>query len=272
MVVIQRDGADYILEVFSEPPLIYLDHWALRLFSSDPDLRNRFLTIFKTRGTLMMSLMNVVEIAGNVSESTAAELRSFLEEIGPHWVPSTIDPIRIIEAEQGVPTDVHPCISKGFLTEPKFAKRLVEGAVNLTHVVDLTRGDEGKEQRESTSKSSQKLLGHLENWRKIHASRPKALDTEYPKLPFDEERPMRPIYHGLVRYTITDSFALNENHVRDLYHTIAAVRCADMVLLDPHWLGQTRKLKLPEGFVLLYGRSEIEQFLKDFETKYNPTR
>ena len=238
MVVVHKDGTDYIVEVYSEPPLIYLDHWALRLLSSDPDLRKRFLTIFRTRGTLMMSLMNVVEIAGNTMEATAAELRSFLEEIGPSWIPSTIDPIRIIEAEQGVPTEIHPCISKGFVTDPKFAKRLVEGAVNLTHVVDLTRGDEGKEQREATSKQAQELLGHLESWRKIHASKPGALDTEYPRLSFDDAQPMRPIYNGLVRLTITDSFALNENHIRDLYHTITAVRCADMVLLDSHWLGK----------------------------------
>ena len=56
------DGKDYIFEIRSEPPLIYLDHWALRLFSSNSRLRVRFFESFRTRGTLMFSLMNIAEI------------------------------------------------------------------------------------------------------------------------------------------------------------------------------------------------------------------
>lgn len=46
----------------AEPPLLYLDHWALRRLSEDATLGNRFLAAFRRRGTVMFSLMNVEEI------------------------------------------------------------------------------------------------------------------------------------------------------------------------------------------------------------------
>jgi hypothetical protein len=62
MVTVEPDGNDFVFEISAVPPLIYLDHWALRRFSSNTALKKRFLEIFRSRGTLMMSLMNAVEI------------------------------------------------------------------------------------------------------------------------------------------------------------------------------------------------------------------
>jgi hypothetical protein len=272
MVRVIPDGENYIFEIRSEPPLIYLDHWALRLFSSDATMRARFLEGFRSRGTLMFSLMNIAEIAANTLERTADELRAFLRDIGPHWVPSTIDPMHIIEVEQGVAADVHPCISEGFLREPKFARRLVAGDLTLASVVDLTRGEEGEENVQSTSEKAKELLVQLEKWRVLHAKDPKAVDRAYPRLPFDDKQPMQVIYNGLARSCITQQFNLNENHVRDLYHTACAVCCGDMVLLDAHWLELVRQLKLPPNFVLAYGRDDVEHFLDDLTSKFNSVR
>jgi hypothetical protein len=77
---------------------------------------------------------------------------------------------------------------------------------------------------------------------------------------------MRPIYHGLARLTITDGFKLSENHARDFFHALAAVRCAEMVTLDAHWVGQVRKLRPPADFVRLYSEAELVQFLSDLES------
>jgi hypothetical protein len=77
MVRVIPDGNDYIFEIRSEPPLIYLDHWALRLFSSNSRLRVRFFESFRTRGTLMFSLMN---------RTSAASVRRPDRRPGGAWV------------------------------------------------------------------------------------------------------------------------------------------------------------------------------------------
>ena len=117
-----RGGREYDFEVTAEPPLIYLDHWALRRLSENATLRHRFLTAFARRGTVMFSLMNVEEIARDESPRRAQEIRAFSDQLGPHWVPMTIDPHRIMRAEQtGRTPDGHdPCFSQAFLTDPKF--------------------------------------------------------------------------------------------------------------------------------------------------------
>ena len=74
-------GPDHEFEVWAEPPLIYLDHWAIRRLSEDAALGGRFLTAFGHRGTVMFSLMNVLEIARDLSVQRAAQIHAFLEAL-----------------------------------------------------------------------------------------------------------------------------------------------------------------------------------------------
>jgi hypothetical protein len=266
-------GPDYEFEVWEEPPLLYLDHWALRRLSENRQLGQRFLAAFEHRGTLMFSLMNVLEIARDASPQRASQVRSFLEKIEVHWVPMTIDPLRIVDAEETAttPDGNHACISVGFITDPRFARRLTSGQVSLAHVVDLTRGAHGSQLRQENEADEKRLLDHLMDWRDAYAANPKVLDRKFPLLDFDPAKPTRGIYYGLARYTITDSFGVNGNHARDLFHAIASVRCAEMVTLDAHWTAQVAKLKLPFDFVRVYSESEFARFLADLEA-LPPTR
>jgi hypothetical protein len=267
MVSWQKNGDDVEFVVEAESPLLYLDHWAIRRFSENPTHGSRFLTAFKNRGTVMFSLMNVTEIARDASPTRAREISRFLEALGEHWIPMTIDPIRIVRAEEsGTTSDgIHPCVSAGFLSDPAFAQRLTTGNVSLSHVVDLTRGPNGDAIRQDSARQELQLLNSLQDWRNAYTNDHTELDTKFPVVPFVAERPMRTIYHGLARLTITDGFKLTDGHVRDLFHTLAAVRCAEMVTLDAHWVNQVQKLRLPTDFVKLYSEANLEQFLSDLE-------
>ncbi|MBI4178427.1 hypothetical protein HY522_03255 [bacterium] len=267
MVTCRPSGPDYEFEVSADPPLIYLDHWALRRLSENLTLGARFLGAFARRGTVMFSLMNVAELARDASPHRANEVRDFLERLGPYWIPMTIDPLRILGAEErGETADgTHPCLSVGFLTEPAFAARLTRGAVSLAHVVDLTRRPDGDDLIQTTNRKTAELRDCIQKFRDAYVANPKELDKRYPFLKFDAAKPMRGIYNALVHYTITDTFTLNDNHARDLYHAIASVRCAQMVTLDAHWAGQVGKLKLPPGFVKVYSEAELDAFLVDLE-------
>jgi hypothetical protein len=265
MVSVKQIGTSYQFEVWEEPPLIYLDHWALRLLSEDLEFKNRFLVAFARRGTVMFSLMNVVEVAKD--PGNASQIRDFLARLGPHWVPVTIGPFRVIDAEESgrTPDGMDPCMSIGFLTDPMFVARLVAGTVSLAHVVDLTRETNSAGFIAADDRTTDDLLREINTGRGKYASDPQSLEKMYPNLSFDRKAPMRGIYNGLIRLSIKDSFPLNRNHARDLYHALVPVRCADMVTLDNHWSGQVQKLRLPVDFVRVYSRSNFQDFLRDLE-------
>ncbi len=44
------------------------------------------------------------------------------------------------------------------------------------------------------------------------------------------------------------------------------VRCAEMVMLDAHWVGHVRKLRVPADFVKLYSEADLNRFLADLES------
>jgi hypothetical protein len=233
--------------------------------------RARFLAALKTKGTVLFPLMNVVEIASDQEPARAAEIRQFLAEMGPYWMPVTIDPLRILDAEETGqrPADgFAPCVSSAFLTDEIFMAR-AEVSATLAHVVDPTRGQPGDDLRTGTELDTGRLQGNIQEWRdertKEKATIEKDLNKKYPKKKFDAAKPMRFIYHGLARLTITEGFTLDDNHMRDLYHLCCAVRSADMVTLDGHWAEQVKKLKVPPDFVKVYTEETLDQLLDDFE-------
>lgn len=273
--MIQVDGNNGVTGVsaWSEPPLIYMDNWALSDFSTDASLRQRFLKLFKDRGTLAVSVMNAVEIASHHGEERP-ELRSFLGEIGPHWFPLTTSSDKVMEAQETDHDTQSGCFSEAFLSDPHFLSRLHTGNLTLVHLVDLTRGADGSALE--TADRSSEIAKALSSIRSKYAVDPKVLDTYWPALPFSSQAPMRPIYNAFMRLCVKQSFNLTKvNHLRDLQHAIASVACAEMTLLDKHWTKQAREvqkqLKMPSDFVKIYWRAEVEQFLADV-AGYPPSR
>ncbi len=134
MITVRKKEQNYKFEIWAERPCIYLDHWALRRLSENATLGNRFLVAFKHRGTVMFSLMNVAEISRDASQQRAQQIRHFLAQLGVHWFPMTIDPLRIIDADQTgmTPDGLPPCASAAFLTDPHFASCLVAGPLSLS--------------------------------------------------------------------------------------------------------------------------------------------
>jgi hypothetical protein len=48
-----------------DSPTVYLDHWAMRLFSDDRHLQDRFVgALWAKRGTLLVSHISMAELSG----------------------------------------------------------------------------------------------------------------------------------------------------------------------------------------------------------------
>lgn len=258
-----RDGAIHAT-VWSEPPIIYMDNWALDRFSTDLVLRNEFLGLFRDRGTLAVSLMSVVEIGAHGAQHRP-ELRSFLEAIGPHWVPLTIDPFLVMNAQETSQERQSACLSSAFLNDPDFSSKLLADDLSLVHIVDLTRGGSGAMLKASSDGSTRELCDSINALRSNAASQ--TLDRGWPEMLFDNRVSMRPIYNAFLRLCVKDSFTFTANHARDLYHAVTSMGCADMTILDSHWANQARKVQgligMPSDFVRIYSPHNLSQFLAD---------
>ncbi len=68
-----------------DSPTVYLDHWAIRLFSDDKALHDRFVTALqRKRGTLLISTFSMAELGGASDPQHAIDAEAFLERCLPH--------------------------------------------------------------------------------------------------------------------------------------------------------------------------------------------
>lgn len=251
-----------------ERPGIYLDHWAMRFFADDTAPRTRFLEALKTKGTVLISIMNIVEIAGNTGQS-AADLRTFLDAIGPHWFPISVNARLVAEREDSYKAgDNPPVLGDAIVLDNDFRQHLEAGNVSLAGLVDLTRGKNGTELIDTARKDENVVIDGVKCWRDKYDTNEKILDEKWPTMKFDAAKPMRSIYNHIMRLCITDSFTFNDNHVRDLLHATVPTAYADVVLLDPHWAEQVskvrRQLGLPEDRPRVYTKATMADFLAEF--------
>src|SRR6218665_3285888 len=83
-------------------PAIYLDHWAIRRFSSDTVLRARFLSALKeSGGALILSHTNLAEITGPADHRQVDEIDAFLESALPNIYFAMFDIKNAIAQESG---------------------------------------------------------------------------------------------------------------------------------------------------------------------------
>ena len=106
------------------PPLVYLDHWAFRRLGENTYERSHFLKTFEKQGTVMFSLMNALEMTNNTGRSYD-QVTSFLDDLGPHWLLTEVDPETCEQAEaRGLPQP------NCFLTDQRIAAVRVSSALS----------------------------------------------------------------------------------------------------------------------------------------------
>ena len=266
MIVIEKKNATTDALVWTEEPNIYMDMWALTTFAQDQTLRQQFLGIFDDRGTLLISTMLAVEIGANRATDWP-EMRTLLDAVGPHWLPLTVDPFVVMEAQEKQSSAHDACISHGFINDQKFSAKLRAGDLSLANVVDLTRGRDGIELKASADAGTAEIAAAVPKHRAAHRADATYLNSQWKNLPWHPTRSMRPIYNAFVRLTVKDSFAFDDNHARDMFHAIASVGCAHIALLDSHWAEQARKVEKqfngPAEFARIYDPSQLQKFLAE---------
>lgn len=85
----------FILRQILVPPVVYLDHWAVRLFSTEQALQDRFIeALHRSKGTWLFSNVNLFEFVAMTNLEQAASAEALLLRAMPalHVADTALDP------------------------------------------------------------------------------------------------------------------------------------------------------------------------------------
>jgi len=84
-----------------DSPTVYLDHWAIRLFSDDRILQDRLVSaLLRKRGTLLVSNFSMAELGATSDPRHIIDAESFLERCLPHLFLTNLQLDEILARER----------------------------------------------------------------------------------------------------------------------------------------------------------------------------
>jgi len=219
------------------PPLIYLDHCAVRGISKDPAMAARLKSIFETRGTLMFSVVNILEMAANTGQSYDL-IRNMLDGLGPYWVPSDVDPGRVDQmAKRGA------VMPKSFFPPLKvfghIFRAFPKGTFSLGTALDSIHDDDFRTR-------APEVLNRSGFFKFLCDARAHCLAGGVFPPSTAQEHSLEWIQHNLSRLLITDSKKI-KNDATDLLHAVVPLRYATVLVFDKAWARYANDLPLREG-------------------------
>jgi hypothetical protein len=276
MIRLIDKGTDWRVETEVVGLPVYLDNYSIiDLAKRSPQLRTRFLTALRGRGTLLFSLTNAIEVTGPQGKSSEA-VRSFLSEVGPHWIPVDLDPSAVIRREKEghpappVSTDFVTAYAHQRLTELEVAGVAVDTAdptlFDLGKLLDWTQ-DHRAELRANADAMDASLGAKLAELRALYDGGNRIIDRS-------EDDPLLPgrradyVMGQMLRMMIQEakSHGFQPHDALDLCHAVMAISYGLMVTLDKKWWRRAGKMRHRDRLARVYYGHQLEQFVSDFES------
>ncbi|MDO8579930.1 MAG: hypothetical protein Q7S13_00450 [Candidatus Omnitrophota bacterium] len=263
ITVVKQDEMTWVAFDNFRKPMIYLDHCALRHFSSNKESRERFFSIFQTKGTLCFSWMNFYDIGGNNTGQSLKDMKDFTDTVGENWFPIHWNPHKVMENEKAL---THmPFIDLSFIQA--YYPFIHGSSLTLTQAIELALCPEVQKMRH-------KKIQQLEDFRRdvntfINDKRAKDYGKRtFQDVGFDSNCPTVFVHDKLLSLIIKQGKVMKDNHdLIDFWHAVVSLSYADMVVLDGEWEDHARQIKIPEGRVKCCSVKEegLKKFLEDFE-------
>jgi hypothetical protein len=230
-IVRQADGR-LLLRQRLVRPVVYLDHWAVRLFSEDLPLQDRFVdALQQSRGTWLFACANLMEFVAMTDLDQAVAAEELLRRAMPSvYVADLYSDPGFALSKKAVPSDDPPDehwmledlaarahIAGGTLTTTRFVQEAVlQRAVLLPLFAEL-KEEVANAVRASVADEQKRRLAS--KFRPVAAMDVgKALLTELLREPH-----------------INQAFRIDDHDAMDLVHTVPAATVCDYLLLDRGW-------------------------------------
>lgn len=239
-------------------PLIYLDHCSLRELAKTSAWRAKFRSIIERKGTLLFSWINLTEASRNTGRSSA-EVRDFLNELGPHWMflDSNFGTVADGEANGIRPVEV---FQPWPLVVP-FLAHLGDRPLLLGTAIEVVQDASYKRVRDDWYAFMDYVAKRVREQRRLYKIGAELVPPE--------AGPTRPSQHcaqALVNQLIQDGKNVRANDINDLMHTAVPINYAHWIVLDKTWADYVRRLKLGRKDLHVYPVSQLPTALEDLET------
>lgn len=254
---------------------VYLDNWAvIDLAEGDSSRRKRFVDAVCTGGDLLFSVANAAQLAGPAGESVNI-VRTFLDELGPHWFPVELNIAEVVEREQNGRSLAESCASETFLRE-YFRDRMTDYSPASGRIIDLSEKffrlgavlDWVCPQRDAICKSSAKMDAVLKEtmceYRPEFKRNPSRLGQRFRT--FNPSSPATFAFGNLVRTLIVESNQLKKGDGLDFCHAVMGSAFASVAALDKHWKRRVEGLPTPNGLAHVYSAPDLDKMVTDIES------
>jgi hypothetical protein len=226
---------------------------------------------------LLFSVTNAAEISGPQGKSADA-IRTFLDEIGPRWVPGEFSPLDVVNRELKIttPPENSPCLSEDFLRR-YVASRLRSYEPGSGKVIDMSESffrlgavlDWVGPQRDSIREGSLDFDTVLKNKFVDVAVRSNLnrrwLDAVFPSIPYDSARPAHFVYQNLMRVMVLESATFKPGDGMDFCHAVLASAYGSFATLDRRWKHRIASLPKPNNLARIYSGQELNSMIDDME-------
>ena len=263
-------GGVSIRQNFSSP-LVYLDHWAVRRFSDDEALADRFIVaLHAAQGTWLFSQMNLSEFTAMRDIPTARRVEALIQRAFPYfYVLDTVDDtpyFREDQAERPRPPDApdrhwmlrdlgdRAVISGGTFNAHRFISDAIDHADGLLPIFEQMK----REIANHITAIRQAVFANQDRRALVPGRHMRLIDI------FKEELLVEPAGQANQRF--------RDNDAVDFVHALPACQLCDMVLLDTAWCHKvslaTRRIReagIEGKIAVCYSPDGVDHFLAALE-------
>jgi hypothetical protein len=251
-------------------PVVYLDHWAIRLFSQDLDLQDRFISaLHSSKGTWLFSTANLMEFTAMTDLSQAAAAEKLLERANPsvHFSDLSLDPGYFIESREYFHPDAP---AKDWLLRDLAERAKIKNGLFNTHrfIQDAIRNRDlllplFTDLKESIANAVMELT--------LDAKKNESAKKFYP----NSAAPLcSTIFSELLREPHLDQkYIFSDNDAMDFVHAAPAIVACEYVLLDSGWchkiaraVARMRKAGVEEPIAQCFSNKSVNEFLNNLSS------
>lgn len=263
-------GGVSIRQNFSSP-LVYLDHWAVRRFSDDEALADRFIAaLHAAQGTWLFSHINLSEFTAMRDVPTARRVEALIQRAFPYfYVLDTVRDTPYFHVDQAQPPPDAPnkhwmlrdlgdraVIAGGTFNAHRFISDGIDHADGLLPIFEQMK----REIADHITAIRQSIFANQDRRNLVPSRHMLLIDI------FKEELLVEPASQANQRF--------RDNDAVDFVHALPACQLCDMVLLDTAWCHKvalaTRRIReagIEGKIAACYSPNDLDDFLAALEAK-----
>lgn len=231
------DGG-YQIRQYCRPPAVYLDHWAFRLFSEQPELRQALTNAIADRdGTLVIGRLNLLEFTRVKEAAHVHDAQKLVQDVLPRVFFLDIQIMDVVNREN---TGGFGACGDMQMFE-HFGRPLLDDFQQwrAIRLFDILNGK--KEQyRAAFEEIERKVLATLNGYA--------GLDRRTVREALEESARRPRATLGLARALVDEIFrdkrrALDQGDASDILHTVVPCAYCDYVLIDSEWRGYVERVR-----------------------------